>query len=134
MAALRRDDKDIGYIYLVLDVFLIKKRWFNRASSGTPPREVLELNLVTLKGGRFEDYIQGIYDEDEARQELLGNQRVCKRSHDDPEPSENARSSRCRVGAGVPAGGRGCGRRGDGHALCCSMLTRGARWGEVLSA
>jgi hypothetical protein len=56
---------------LVQDLFKLGGRFFKRTSD--PPREILELNLVTLIDGQFEDYIQGIYDEREARQELLAN-------------------------------------------------------------
>jgi hypothetical protein len=63
VARLEQDHETFGYLWLKKDVVVMKGE--------ERPREVLELNVVTVdSAGSVAEYVQEIYDENEARHEL----------------------------------------------------------------
>jgi hypothetical protein len=63
-------DQARGYLYIVETVLGRSKRT-GRYVPDSVPREVLEMNLVVLNDGRFGEYIQAEYSEEQAFAELV---------------------------------------------------------------
>jgi hypothetical protein len=65
-----KSDQVRGYLYIV-ETMLGRSKRMGKYVPDSVPREVLQMNLVVLKDGRFGEYIQAEYSEEGAFAELV---------------------------------------------------------------